>query len=240
VSRSPFSTREEFERWQVEWSLLDGVLRRIEEAERTILTKLRCSTDPAQIYRILSGEDALPWPTRTTARDRAGKARSARNNAGKARAKDAMMVLALLRQVRANLSPGHEHAIMAAHDAVLAGLYASNSALRAELAQAVSTKGGRGRGAKIAKDAATHDRTIRRYARLWHSDEDVRYEHPNLVDYIDGRLGATGDLDYLLKKPGARRRFIYRRLQMLQRAGQIPPRSARSTPTTKRVRTSSR
>ena len=79
--------REAYERWKLEFKLVNDQLVRIEQAEHTILKALGCPTDPVAIYAILKGERPAPWPKRTAARDTH-------------RARVAMFALLYLREVR--------------------------------------------------------------------------------------------------------------------------------------------
>jgi hypothetical protein len=101
-----------FERWQLENRILEDVLRKVEQYERTMLQEMNCPTDAASIYRFLNGDGPAPWPKRTAARDRQ-------------RAKYAMHALVHIAQTRHNLKIGDESPRVAAHNALLAGLYAN-------------------------------------------------------------------------------------------------------------------
>ena len=161
------TTREEYDRWELDRKLLEGVLKRVEDAEHTILEALNCPTDPTAVFDILNGKRTAiapgiyevrpPWPRGRHARERV---------------LHAMHVLALISQVRSHVALGSENAAKAAHDALLVGIYAGDSATNAVIAaqeQKRKRSGGRTRGAQKADDAKRHDPAIARYCLLYTS-----------------------------------------------------------------------
>jgi hypothetical protein len=159
--------------WTLEYGLVDGLLRRIEDAERARLKKIRCPANPVQIHRILKEEDPAPWPPRED--DRARRV-----------AYRAMYVLALANQVRRHLSPDEENARLAAHDAVLVGLAAGREARRA----LEPAKGGLARGQQITEATRKRDELFDRLLQEWANSEDAQREH-SAVAFVKERSGIS-------------------------------------------------
>jgi hypothetical protein len=121
VRTHTITDREAFDRWQLEYQLVDGLLRRVEEAERAILGELGCPADPVGIDDILSGKRRAPWPKRADARQRH-------------RARHAMHTLVHAATTRRYLALGEENSRLAAHAALLSGLHANDAAINAVIA----------------------------------------------------------------------------------------------------------
>jgi hypothetical protein len=109
---TPPTTRAEFDDWQFEQRLVEDLLVRVEQAERAILTALRCPHDLPTIYAILNRERKEPWPRRMARRDQR-------------RARYAFHALAHVAETRRYLALGVENPRLAARAALLAGLFAN-------------------------------------------------------------------------------------------------------------------
>jgi hypothetical protein len=197
------TTPEEYDRWKLDRKLLDGVLKRVEDAERMILEDLNCPTDPAEVDEMLSGRRTIApgvtepvrpsWPRGKRVRERVIHARN---------------VLALVSQVRSHVTLGSENALKAAHDALLAGIYAGDSATNAVIAvqeRKGRHAGGLARGAQKADDAKRHDSAIARYDRQWHNSDELQEQY-----------GYRSSVPYIKKKTSLDTRTIQRALKRLR------------------------
>jgi hypothetical protein len=169
--------------WQTEYRQIDALLRRVEDVERGILKALRLPTDPVAVDSIVAGKTKPPWSgrKRTSARYRQ-------------RAIHAMHTLVWISQVRQHLGLESENARLAAHAALMAGLYANDAAFH--IAAGLSrTRGGRITGDKIRDKAAAHDAKIRKYHRRWiMSSDDLSDEYRSEAAYIKHELQAKEDV----------------------------------------------
>lgn len=163
---TPATARDDFDQW------FDDLLTLCEDDARATLTRLRLPADRMSLHDILSG--TAPWPRRTTAYERR-------------QARDAWHVLAHIQQVRSYISPGNEHATLAAHAALQVGLFASGRAIDARLAKSPRQKGGRATGRTTAAGARKTAKTIDRFSREWRTSEDLREEYPSEAVYVQQR-----------------------------------------------------
>jgi hypothetical protein len=165
----------------VELQAVSDLLAFVEGIERTILTALGCSHDLDVVRAILKGEQPAPWLEEHAARDRD-------------RAKQAMNALKQIYEVRHHLQPPNENPRLAAHAALLAGLWANDAAARAALvdqARAARQKGGRVRGAQLTDDASKHDATIRKYARQWRDSDELQEQYRTAASFISHKTGRS-------------------------------------------------
>lgn len=129
--------RDRFSIWRAEHKLAADLAAKVEATERGILQQIGCPTDPVQVFAIVNGQVPPPWPKHTAPRDQR-------------RALHAMQVLVLLQQVRRHIgNPDSENARLAAHDALMAGLFSNDAATHIPLALKVRqqrSKAGRHRG----------------------------------------------------------------------------------------------
>lgn len=161
--------------WRVEHRLIEELIRRVERAERALLQRLGCPTDLPAVYAILSGEREHTWSKRTAARD-------------KARARHAMHALAHLAAARRYVGLGSENARLAAHEALLAGLYANDAAANAALAARVgagSRRGAKARGEEIRAAASADTAEMRRLEQQFIESRGTRR---GAASYIARRL----------------------------------------------------
>jgi hypothetical protein len=169
--------RAAYDLWRYEFDLTDQLLSRLEIAERAKLRELGCPTDAASVFAILNGERPAPWPKRTAARARQ-------------RARNAMAVLALVPQIRAHLSFGHENSQRAVYLSLLAASYASDAAVNAMLAAATrqgGRKGGQKTGQNVTLAAAETDKTIRRFVARWRASEELRDQYDSATSYVQSQ-----------------------------------------------------
>ena len=147
--------REAYERWKLEFKLVDDQLVRIERTEHAILRNLGCPTDPAAIYAILAGEKLAPWPKRTAARDIQ-------------RALHAMHALLAVQKTRRYLGPQDENPRLAAEAALMAGALAGDVLINAALGATLRRKN-RTSGQKrwSDEDLQTRDKQIWRAAGVY-------------------------------------------------------------------------
>jgi hypothetical protein len=165
-------TTDEYTRWQFEQKLVTQLLGHVERAERGILRAIGCPADVAALYTILNGEQRAPWPARLSSRARQ-------------QARDAMHVLVHIAATRTHLALGHENARLAAHEALLAGLYAGDAALNAVMAASFrlkQRKAGEGRGRGKTATAQQHDKKIATLIRRWNMSDELQDQ--SLVAYV--------------------------------------------------------
>jgi hypothetical protein len=153
VQHTTITDEAAYARWRFEYERVNELLARIEETERALLISLRCPRDPVQIVAILEGKTPAPWPRRTAARDRK-------------RAAHAMRVLLHISAVRRSIALGEENARLAAHQALLAGLYANSASVEAALGRKIRRKN---------TENAQHAREARR-SDVVKRERDVRLE----------------------------------------------------------------
>lgn len=166
--------------WELEHQLAEDLLRRVENVERALLMSLNCPTEPVDIYAILNREQPEPWPRRTSARDRT-------------RALQAMHVLLQIAEVRRSIALGHENARLAAHAALLAGLYANSGAIEAALGRKVRQKNQRNakrrrqeKSEVVARSEANVRREADRYRRQYkHPTYSTRKMAETIADKLD-------------------------------------------------------
>ena len=176
--------RDEHERFEFEYQLVNKLFQECEAHEREFLSSLKCPTDPAGIDDVLSGRRPAPWPAKTSTRNRN-------------RAQRAMRALVHIAQARGHLGPLHQNARLAAHDALLAGLYVNEAITmlpglrRQRVGQRI---GGKQRGETITATASAQDTDIKRlYNRFVHGD-DLRFMHlNNAIKYIAEETGLSAD-----------------------------------------------
>lgn len=169
----------EYARWSLERKLILDKLDQIERAEREILASVGCQVDPAGVYAVLAGEQAPPWPTRTTKRDRT-------------RALHSMHTLLWVAEARRYLALGRENARLAAHAALMVGLFANNTGVEVALgrnARQRARAGGAARGAQIAQEARRNDATIARYYRRWQQSDELQDQFRSGAAYVKAQTG---------------------------------------------------
>lgn len=142
--------RDEYALWQFKVDLVEKQLARIEQGANAILTDMGCPTDDVQIYAILAGERAAPWPKRTAEQS-------------KRRAKYAMHARLHIAKLRPMLGPARPDAPMSADTALTVGWLASQLGLEL-LTTARSTKGGRTPKRKAERKAKQRHAALRKKA----------------------------------------------------------------------------
>jgi len=110
-----------------------------------------------------------------------------------------MHALLQVDKARRYVARGHENARLAAHAALLAGLYANDAAVRVQRLVA----GGRITGAKKTEDATKNDSIIQKLSYRWHISDDLQEEFRSSAAYIQS------------KRPELTLRTIQRRLKVI-------------------------
>jgi hypothetical protein len=174
--------REQFNRWQFEYALLDTVLRQIEQEEQNILTACEVSPPtPVEAFAVLNGERPEPSAGPRTRRDLA-------------QVHEAYTILTLIQQTRGHLELGHGNPRLAAYKALLVGLGASAATARKALRvvqQQQGKKGGAARGRDISDQAAKDDAEIRRLYQQWASSVRLQELHRSATAYIAKKTGLN-------------------------------------------------
>jgi len=166
----------DFHRQQLETQQLEDQLRRIERVERAALQRIKCPTDPAEIYRILARETRAPWS-------------AARDAKCRARALHAMHALTYIRQVRQH----SDNPRLAAYNAVLAGMYGGGAALRAmqaDRARAGAIVGGKERGKQITAEARHEAREIAKQSAAYDSSDEAQ-DNSTRTGFVAERRGVS-------------------------------------------------
>jgi hypothetical protein len=169
-------TADEYARWQVEQEIIDGLLDRVERVEHGILRSAGCDPHSPAVRDYMAdfrkGKSGIPPPRtkRTAARD-------------VKRIEHAIWTLALIEQARRYLGFEHDNARLAAHAALLAGLYAGDAFLATVDAQK-NCKGGQARGRQKAEEATKHDKTMTKFYRRWLISDELQFQYRSPVAYI--------------------------------------------------------
>jgi hypothetical protein len=194
----------EFATWRLETDLMETLIRQVEDAERAILQSMGCPTDPVKIERLLQGakgpDGALleppppAWKTkkRTAQRDRQ-------------RAVHAMYTLVFLSQVRGHTGLKRSNARRAAHDALLAGLYANDAAAKeaiASQAKAAKDTGGTVRGRQLVAEGEANRCRCLKLAKRYDATPELQMRFKTALVYVTKETGWSDRTvrDHLRKK----------------------------------------
>lgn len=186
-------TREEFARWTHEAKAVTDLLTRIERQQYARLAELGCPRDELTVDDILTKRQPAPWPPRHDARDRR-------------RARQALDVLILARQIRVNLGPVAENARLAAYYGMMVGALADDVVVEAAVGATMlrTLRSATHEATRVRRDAADA-----RHQALDEAIRDARRKYPSLTDSaIAARLADKFGGAY-----GMSKRTILRRLR---------------------------
>jgi len=162
-------TRADWDLWKLEHDLVVGLVEKIEAAEHAILAGLKLPPS------LEAAVDAI----------RNGQIKRGATERDRRRASHAIVVLVQLRKVRANIGPQGGNARGAAHAALLAGLYAGDSAIVGIEKLLKAKKGGAVRGTLSSDESRGNRARVKRALRLWQMSETLRDEwNDRIVPFV--------------------------------------------------------
>ena len=148
-------TRDELALWTHEAKAVTDLLTRIERQQYARLAELGCPRDMLAVDDILARRQAAPWPPRHDARDRR-------------RARQALDVLILARQIRGSIGLVGENARLAAYYGMMVGALADDVVLEAAVGTTML------RTLRAATHEATRARQAAAATRHRQLDDEVR------------------------------------------------------------------